>query len=140
MIKRKSKNYILIPDSVSQKLNDHEHLIDELLTFFDFINDIDFDEVSSKDNLAETLDDLREEFSKISQTYGKLRQEYGVINFQGNELFTRNTVTGIKLGLMMGKLERAKSIWGPQLSLDYDAAKELILHFTDRYLFKKEEE
>ena len=139
-MKRKQKNYILIPDSVAQKLVDHEYLVDELLTFFNFINDVDFGEVYSKDNLAETLDELREEFSNISQTYGKLRQEYGVINFQGNELFTRNTVTGIKLGLMMGKLERAKSIWGPQLSLDYDAAKELILHFTDRYLFKKEEE
>ena len=139
-MKRKQKNYILIPDSVAQKMVVHEYLVDELLTFFNFINDVDFDEVYSKDNLAETLDELREEFSNISQTYGKLRQEYGVINFQGNELFTRNTVTGIKLGLMMGKLERAKSIWGPQLSLDYDAAKELILHFTDRYLFKKEEE
>ena len=139
-MKRKQKNYILIPDSVAQKMVVHEYLVDELLTFFNFINDVDFDEVYSKNNLAETLDELREEFSNISQTYGKLRQEYGVINFQGNELFTRNTVTGIKLGLMMGKLERAKSIWGPQLSLDYDAAKELILHFTDRYLFKKEEE
>ena len=139
-MKRKLKNYILIPDSVAQNLKDHEYLVNELLTFFNFINDIDFDEVNSKENLPETLDELSEEFSKICQTYGKLRQEYGVINFHGNELFTRNTVTGIKLGLMMGKLERAESIWGPQLSLDYDAAKDLILHFTDRYLFKQEEE
>ena len=138
MMKRKPKNYILIPDSVAQQLKDHEYLVDELLTFFSFINEIDFEELSRMENISETLEKLREEFSVISQTYGKLRQEYGVVNFQGNELFTRNTVTGIKLGLMMGKLERAKSIWGPQLSLDYDAAKNLILHFTDRYLFKKE--
>ena len=140
MRKNKPKNYILIPDSVAQNLKDHEYLVDELLTFFNFINDIDFEEVNSNENIDENLETLREEFSIISQTYGKLRQEYGVINFQGNELFTRNTVTGIKLGLMMGKLERAKSIWGPQISLDYDAAKDLILHFTDRYLFKNDEE
>ncbi len=140
MMRRKPKNYILIPDSVAQNMQDHEYLVNELLTFFNFISEIDFEEVKSKENLSESLDNLREEFSIISQTYGKLRQEYGVINFQGNELFTRNTVTGIKLGLMMGKLERAKSIWGTQLSLDYTAAQDLILHFTDRYLFKKDEE
>ncbi|MCK4972849.1 MAG: hypothetical protein KAS52_05980, partial [Candidatus Heimdallarchaeota archaeon] len=61
-------------------------------------------------------------------------------NFHGNELFTRNTLTGLKLGLVMGKLERAKSIWGEQLTLNYDDAKELIQYFFDRYLKKSEDD
>ena len=67
-------------------------------------------------------------------------QEYGVVNFKGSELFTRNTLTGLKLGLLMGKLKRVKSIWGDKLNVDYNAAKELIQHFANRYLLKRDEE
>ncbi len=139
-MKRKTKNYLLIPDKFAQNFDDLEFIIDELIVYFNFLNEIDFEELRQMTSLHDSLDKIREEFSNICQVYGKLRQEYGVIYFQGNELFTRNTVTGIKLGLLVGKLERAKSIWGSDLSLDYEAAKELINHFTTRYLFKKDDE
>ena len=76
MMKRKPTNYVLIPDTVAQNLKDHEFLINELLSYFKFINNIDFEEIDSKENLPETLDELREEFSIISQTYGKLRNSF----------------------------------------------------------------
>ena len=99
-----------------------------------------FEELKKKDNLEKELDEVNKEFNQISQIYGKLRQEYGVIHFEANELYTRNTLTGLKLGMLMKKLEKAKSIWGPKLSLDYDSAKEIIKHYSDRYLLKREEE
>ncbi|MCK4849476.1 MAG: hypothetical protein KAT16_10640, partial [Candidatus Heimdallarchaeota archaeon] len=88
----------------------------------------------------QSVDETTEEYNQICQQFGKVMQEYGVVNFRGNELFTRNTVTGLKLGLLMGKLERAKSMWGDKLNLDYQAARKLIQHFSDRYLIKKEED
>ena len=114
--------------------------MDNFLSNFKYLENLELDDLTNEENLEQDLTRLSEEFNHISQVYGKLRQEYGVLNFHGNELYTRNTLTGLKLGLVTGKLERAKSIWGDQLALDYDAAKELIQYFFDRYLKKSEDD
>ena len=136
----KSKYNIWIPDQTAEEILDLEDFIDNLIIYYQFLNSFNFDEVKYMKNLDSKVRETTEEYSRISQEYGKIIQEYGVINFRGNELFTRNTVTGLKLGLIMGKLEHAKAIWGDRLNLDYHAAKELIQHFSDRYLTKKDEE
>ena len=136
---KKQKFTILIPDITHDLFLDIEEVIDRLIEHYKFIPEIDYKNLKEGKDVEKELDKISEEFGHISQVHGKLMQEYGVLNFSGNELYTRNTVTGIKLGLLMGKLERAKSIWGSQLSLDYNDAKILIQHFADRYLLKKEE-
>jgi hypothetical protein len=136
---KKQKFTVLIPDETYELFSDIEEVIDRLIEHYKFISEIDYKELKEGTVVERELDEITEEFGHISQDHGKLMQEYGVLNFSGNELYTRNTVTGIKLGLLMGKLERAQSIWGTQLSLNYDEAKKLIQHFADRYLLKKEE-
>ena len=136
----KRKFNIWVPDSTAETIPDIVDLVEQLLYYFPYIFKVDLEELKKKDNLEKELEEVNKEFNQISQIYGKLRQEYGVIHFEANELYTRNTLTGLKLGMLMKKLERAKSIWGDKLSLDYEAAKELILHYSDRYLLKREEE
>ncbi|MCE7739119.1 MAG: hypothetical protein KAU62_11120 [Candidatus Heimdallarchaeota archaeon] len=136
----KRKFNIWIPDSTAESIPDLVDLVEQLLYYFPYIFKVDLEELKKKDNLEKELEEVNKEFNQISQIYGKLRQEYGVIHFEANELYTRNTLTGLKLGMLMKKLEKAKSIWGPKLSLDYDSAKEIIKHYSDRYLLKREEE
>lgn len=136
----KRKFNIWIPDSTAESIPDLVDLVEQLLYYFPYIFKVDLEELKKKDNLEKELEEVNKEFNQISQVYGKLRQEYGVIHFEANELYTRNTLTGLKLGMLMKKLERAKSIWGPKLSLDYESAKEIIRHYSDRYLLKREEE
>ncbi len=136
----KRKFNIWIPDSTAESIPDLVDLVEQLLYYFPYIFKVDLEELKKKDNLEKELEEVNKEFNQISQIYGKLRQEYGVIHFEANELYTRNTLTGLKLGMLMKKLEKAKSIWGPKLSLDYDSAKEMIKHYSDRYLLKREEE
>ncbi|MHA1222487.1 MAG: hypothetical protein ACTSSG_00985 [Candidatus Heimdallarchaeaceae archaeon] len=139
-MKSKKRYQLMIPDSFSDKFNNFEDFVDQLFYYYDYLSKVDINQIVYDENLDDKLEEISQEFSKVSQKYGKLKQEYGILNFKGNELFTRNTLTGLKLGLLMNKLERAKSIWGSQIRLSYEEAKELILHFTNRYLFKKEEE
>jgi hypothetical protein len=139
-MKKKQTFNIHLPDTISEQIDDIENVVDNFLSNFKYLENLELDDLTNEENLELDLTRLSEEFNQISQVYGKLRQEYGVLNFHGNELYTRNTLTGLKLGLVTGKLERAKSIWGTQLALDYDAAKELIQYFFDRYLKKSEDD
>lgn len=136
----KNKYNIWIPDETADHFIDLEEFVDQLITFYPFLSTVDLEEMKSMKSLDKQVDEITEEYSQICQQLGKIMQEYGVINFRGSELFTRNTVTGLKLGLLMGKLKRARSIWGEKINIDYEAAKELIQHFSDRYLMKKDEE
>ena len=135
----KKKFRILIPDASQEKISNVEDMVNQLLDYYIYIQDLDNADLTDSEKLNVNLDRISAEYNELCQDYGKLMQEYGVLNFQGSELFTRNTITGLKLGLLMNKLERAKSIWGEQLSLEYDSAKEIIQHFADRYLMKKDE-
>lgn len=137
---KKNKYRILIPDTTFDKVSDMVDMVNQLFDYYVYIQDLDGVDLYDTEKLNTNLDKLSAEFNELSQVYGKLMQEYGVLNFQGSELFTRNTITGLKLGLLMHKLERARSIWKNQLNLDYDTAKEIIQHFANRYLMKKNEE
>ncbi len=139
-MKKKQNFNVHIPDTISEQIDNIENIVDNFLSNYMYLENVELDDLTNEENLEKEFNKLSEEFNKISQTYGKLRQEHGVLNFHGNELFSRNTLTGLKLGLVMGKLERAKSIWGDQLSLDYNAAKELIQYFFERYLKKSEDD
>lgn len=136
----KRKFNIWIPDSTAESIPDLTDLVDQLIYYYPYLMKVDCEELKKKKDLEKESDEVNAEFFQISQVHGKLRQEYGVVHFEANELYTRNTLTGLKLGMLMKKLNRAKSIWGEKLNLDYDSAKEMIKHYSDRYLLKKEEE
>ncbi len=136
----KRKFNVWIPDSIADSIPDLSDLVDQLIYYYPYLMKVDCDELIKKKDLEEELDEVNKEFFQISQVHGKLRQEFGVVHFEGNELYTRNTLTGLKLGMLMKKLDRAKSIWGDKLNLDYNSAKEMIKHYSDRYLLKREEE
>jgi hypothetical protein len=136
----KRKFNVWIPDSTADSHPDLTELVDQLIYYFPYLMKVDCEELKKNKNLEQELEEVNKEFFQISQVHGKLRQEYGVVHFEANELYTRNTLTGLKLGMLMKKLDRAKSIWGEKLNLDYNSAKELIHHYSDRYLLKKEEE
>ena len=139
MMYKKNKYRILIPDATFDKVSDVENMVNQLLDYYVYIQDLEEADLSDSEKLNDNLDRISTEYNELCQEYGKLMQEFGVLNFQGSELFTRNTITGLKLGLLMHKLERARSIWGNQLNLDYETAKEIIQHFANRYLMKKNE-
>ncbi|MCG3227224.1 MAG: hypothetical protein H7645_09905 [Candidatus Heimdallarchaeota archaeon] len=134
----RKKYRILIPDTTIDKVSDMEDMVDQLFDYYIYIQDLAEADLSDSERLNNDLDGISAEYNELCQDYGKLMQEYGVLNFHGSELFTRNTITGLKLGLLMNKLERAKGMWGDQLTLDYDSARKIIQHFADRYLLKKE--
>ncbi len=136
----KTKYNVWIPDQIAESFLDLDDFVTQLISFYPYLSLIDFVGIKKIKNFDQSVDETTEEYNQICQQFGKVMQEYGVVNFRGNELFTRNTVTGLKLGLLMGKLERAKSMWGDKLNLDYQAARKLIQHFSDRYLIKKEED
>ena len=136
----KRKFNIWIPDSTAESIPDLTDLVDQLIYYFPYLMKVDCEELKKKQDLEKEYDEVNAEFFQISQVHGKLRQEYGVVHFEANELYTRNTLTGLKLGMLMKKLDRAKSIWGEKLNLDYDSAKEMIKHYSDRYLLKRDDE
>ncbi len=137
----KNKDMTLsIPEKFVNDNTNLENVADEIIKYASLLVKDNFDQIIQDDCSDEVLDPLYEQYYTLSKVYGKYRQEHGVIYFEGNELFTRNTLTGLKLSLVMRKLKRARSIWGEQLTLDYDSAKELIEHFSRRYLTKEEEE
>jgi len=134
----KKKYRLLIPDVSFNKFEDVEDIIDHLIDFYPYLQMVSETNNTDLKNLDKELEKLSTEYNELCQVYGKLMQEYGVYNFQGSELFTRNTITGLKLGLLMNKLQRVRRIWGDQFTLDYEAAREIIQKFADRYLMKKE--
>ena len=139
MSKNKDMTLSLPEKFVSDNTN-LENVAEDIIKYASLLVNDNLDQIIKGDCSDEVLDPLYEQYYTLSKVYGKYRQEHGVIYFEGNELFTRNTLTGLKLSLVMRKLRRARSIWGDQLSLDYDSAKELIEHFSRRYLTKDEEE
>lgn len=139
MSKNKDLTLSLPENFVSDNTN-IENVADDIIKYASLLVNSNLNQIIKDDCSDEVLDPLYEQYYTLSKIYGKYRQEHGVIYFEGNELFTRNTLTGLKLSLVMRKLNRARSIWGDQLTLDYDSAKELIEHFSRRYLTKDEEE
>jgi len=136
----KVKYNIWIPDKTADIFLDLEEFVDQLILFYPFLNKVKIEELRVMKDLDKQVEETTEEYSNLCQQYGKILQEFGVVNFRSSELFTRNTITGLKLGLLMGKLKRAKTLWGDKLNIDFNAARDLIQHFSDRYLMKEENE
>lgn len=116
---------------------DIAELIDDIIEYFTVLKDANIATVLSDSSTEDNLQSLEEEYFERNKIYSKLRQEYGKLNFQVNELFTRNTMTGLKLGLLRSKLIQAKSKWEGNIALDFDAAMKLIDHFAETYLLKR---
>ncbi len=92
------------------------------------------------------LDDLNEKrnedekiFTEMSKKYSDLFKEYALIKMKANELYERNRVVALTMGLVRQKLINMKET-GKYAPLDYDVAIAKIEHFIYRYLTKKQDE
>jgi hypothetical protein len=90
-------------------------------------------DISEKRNEDEKI------FTKMSKKYSDLFKEYALIKLKANELYERNRVVALTMGLVRQKLINMKET-GIDAPLDYDIAIAKIEHFIYRYLTKKQDE
>ena len=81
----------------------------------------------------------KEEFDPLSREYSNLFKEYAQIKLRANELYYRNRVVALTMGLLRQKLMRLKSS-NVALPLDYDKAIEKVEYFIYRYITKKQDD
>ena len=99
------------------------------------------------DELAEwKLDDIKEkknkdetEFTEISKNYSTLFQEYALIRLKANELYERNRVIALTLGILRQKLLLFKES-GREIPIDLEKAIETVEYFIYRYITKKQDD
>ncbi len=99
------------------------------------------------DKLAEwKIEDIKEmknkdemEFTEISKNYSTLFQEYALIRLKANELYERNRVIALTLGILRQKLMlfKEKEL---EIPLDLEKAIETIEYFIYRYITKKQDD
>ncbi len=80
-----------------------------------------------------------QEFNSKSKVYSSLFQEYALIRLKANELYERNRVVALTMGLLRHKLIELKEE-GVELPIDYDEAIERVEYFIYRYLTKKQDD
>ncbi|MHA1954348.1 MAG: hypothetical protein ACW96U_10420 [Candidatus Heimdallarchaeaceae archaeon] len=92
------------------------------------------------------IDDLNEKrrkdeeiFTELSKKYSELFGEYALIKLKANELYERNRVIALTVGLVRQRLISMKES-GIDAPLDYDIAIAKIEHFIYRYLTKQQDE
>ncbi|MCE7743276.1 MAG: hypothetical protein GOP50_12570 [Candidatus Heimdallarchaeota archaeon] len=77
-------------------------------------------------------------FTELSKEYSGLFQDYALIRLKANELYERNRVIALTLGILRLKLIQLKES-GRELPIDYDEAIEKVEYFIYRYLTKKQD-
>jgi len=78
-------------------------------------------------------------FTNLSKKYSDMFKEYALIKMKANELYERNRVVALTMGLVRQKLINMKET-GVEVPLNYDVAIAKIEHFIYRYLTKKQDE
>ena len=99
------------------------------------------------DELAEwKIEDIKEkknkdeiEFKEISKNYSTLFQEYALIRLKANELYERNRVIALTLGILRQKLMLFKES-EREIPLDLEKAIETVEYFIYRYITKKQDD
>ena len=99
------------------------------------------------DELAEwKIEDINEKkikdetkFTEISKNYSTLFQEYALIRLKANELYERNRVIALTLGILRQKLMLFKEK-GLEIPLDLEKAIETVEYFIYRYITKKQDD
>jgi hypothetical protein len=79
------------------------------------------------------------EFTEISKNYSTLFQEYALIRLKANELYERNRVVALTLGILRQKLLKHKEA-GRDVPLDLEKAIETVEYFIYRYITKKQDD
>ena len=92
------------------------------------------------------IDDLNEKrkrdeeiFTELSKKYSELFGEYALTKLKANELYERNRVVALTVGLVRQRLINMKES-GIEAPLDYEVAIAKIEHFIYRYLTKQQDE
>ena len=77
-------------------------------------------------------------FTELSKDYSGLFQEYALIRLKANELYERNRVVALTMGILRQKLIQMKES-DQDLPIDYDETIEKVEYFIYRYLTKKQD-
>ncbi len=91
------------------------------------------------DDLNKKREEDEEIFTELSKKYSDLFKEYALIKLKANELYERNRVIALTVGLVRQRLIAMKED-GIEAPLDYDIAVAKIEHFIYRYLTKQQDE
>ena len=127
------------------KFKDKVPCEDESILVSDLAYYLYFLDVIPEELINWNLEDLskkREEdeniFNDLSHKYSNLFKEYALIKLKANELYERNRVVALTMGLLRQRLIELKSS-GRELPLDYDESIEKVEYFIYRYLTKKQD-
>ena len=127
------------------KLKDKIPCEDESVLASDLAYYLYYLDVIPEELVSWTLEDLsnkRKEdediFKELSKDYSSLFKEYALIRLKANELYERNRVVALTMGLLRQKLIELKSS-GRELPLDCDDSIEKVEYFIYRYLTKKQD-
>jgi FtsZ-binding cell division protein ZapB len=91
------------------------------------------------EDIKEKKNKDEKEFTEISKNYSTLFQEYALIRLKANELYERNRVVALTLGILRQKLLQYKEA-GRAVPLDLEKAIETVEYFIYRYITKKQDD
>ncbi len=127
------------------KLKDKVPCEDESILASDLAYYLYYLDVIPKELVSWTMQDVsnkrsedEEIFNELNKEYSNLFQDYALIRLKANELYERNRVIALTMGILRQRLIQLKEN-GRDFPLDYDESIEKVEYFIYRYLTKKQD-
>ena len=120
---------------------ENEQILSSDLAYYLYYLDVIPDELAEWkiEDIKEKKNKDEKEFTEISKNYSTLFQEYALIRLKANELYERNRVIALTLGILRQKLMLFKEK-GLEIPLDLEKAIETVEYFIYRYITKKQDD
>ncbi|MHA1552544.1 MAG: hypothetical protein ACTSQC_11430 [Candidatus Heimdallarchaeaceae archaeon] len=120
---------------------ENEQILSSDLAYYLYYLDVIPDELAEWkiEAIKEKKNKDEKEFTEISKNYSTLFQEYALIRLKANELYERNRVIALTLGILRQKLMlyKEKEL---EIPLDLEKAIETVEYFIYRYITKKQDD
>ncbi|MCK5410196.1 MAG: hypothetical protein KAJ30_08015 [Candidatus Heimdallarchaeota archaeon] len=120
---------------------ENEQILSSDLAYYLYYLDVIPDELAEWkiEDIKEKKNKDEKEFTEISKNYSTLFQEYALIRLKANELYERNRVIALTLGILRQKLMlyKEKEL---EIPLDLEKAIETVEYFIYRYITKKQDD
>ena len=120
---------------------ENEQVLSSDLAYYLYYLDVIPDELAEWkiEDVKENKNKDEKEFTEISKNYSTLFQEYALIRLKANELYERNRVIALTLGILRQKLLLFKES-DREIPLDLEKAIETVEYFIYRYITKKQDD
>ncbi len=120
---------------------ENEQILSSDLAYYLYYLDVIPDELAEWkiEDIKEKKNKDEKEFTEISKNYSTLFQEYALIRLKANELYERNRVIALTLGILRQKLLLFKES-DREIPLDLEKAIETVEYFIYRYITKKQDD